>query len=110
MDSNAQIAAELQMGEAARAAGNEGRARVCARRAAGIAARDFLTRRGVRVRNASAFDVLKALAEIPGLDPDLRQSVLHLTLRVTAAFELPVDVDLIAEARRVWTGLAALQD
>jgi hypothetical protein len=106
MDSTSQITVELQMAETARASGNEGRARVCARRAAGIAARDFLARRGVGVRNASAFEVLKVLAETPGLDPDLRRSALHLTLRVTEAFELPVDADLIADARSLCAGLA----
>jgi len=104
-----QITVELQMAEAARASGNEGRARVCARRAAGIAARDFLARRGVRVRNASAYEVLKALADSPSLTPDLRQAVLHLTQRVNDAFELPANVDLISEARRVCIGLASLQ-
>jgi hypothetical protein len=108
MDSHEQVAAELKMAEAARASGNEGRARVCARRAAGVAARDYFARHGVRARTASAYAVLKTLAETSGLAPDLRQAAVHLTLPVTERFELPIDVDLITEARRLCTELASL--
>ncbi len=99
---------ELQAAEDARLAGNEGRARVCARRAAGMAARVFLSRRGVRMHSESAYDLLKQLAQIPGLSPDLRQAAVHLTLRVTESFTLPVDVDLIAEARKLCEELEKL--
>jgi hypothetical protein len=99
------IAAELNNAEHARLAGNEGRARVCARRAAGLAARDFLTRHAVRLRDRSAYAALQALAEFPGLAPDLRIATLHLTTRLTEEFTLPVDADLIADARRLIGGL-----
>jgi hypothetical protein len=99
------IEAELEKAEGARLAGNEGRARVCARRAAGIAARDFLTRQGVRLRDMSAYAALQALAEFPGLTPDLRNTTSHLITRLTEAFTLPMDVDLIADARKLIGGL-----
>lgn len=105
MGLTAEIHAELERAEAARAAGNEGRARVCARRAAGMAARDFLTRREVRLRSASACDALRDLEQFPGLAPHLKQAALHLTMRVTAEFALPVEVDLLAEARKLIGGL-----
>lgn len=92
---------ELAAAALARAAGNEGRARVCARRAAGMAARDFLTRNRVRPRPASAYDALIALAQHPGLAPDLRAAASLLTLRVNEAFALPVAADPIAEARKL---------
>lgn len=98
---NANWKAELEDARRARLEGNEGRARVCARRAAGGAAREFLTRRGVRLRTASAYDALLALAQFPGLAPDLRMAASHLTLRVTEAFSLPIAVDLIAEAEKL---------
>ena len=66
------IETELEKAESARRAGNEGRARVCARRAAGIAARTFLTRHRVRMGDTSAYAALQALAEFPRLSPDLR--------------------------------------
>jgi hypothetical protein len=96
--------AELENAERNRQAGNEGRARVCARRAAGIAARDFLTRHEVRARS-SAYEALLALAEFPGLAPDLQTVAAHLTTHLTGNFTLPIDVDLIVEARKLIGGL-----
>lgn len=94
-----EISAEFQHAEHARARGNEGRARVCARRAAGLAARQYLTRKGIHPPSASAMDLLDMLKDDPLLSPDLKRIVDHLTLRVTEEFKLPVNVDLIAEAR-----------
>ena len=95
------IQAEFNRAEQARANGNEGQARVCARRAAGIAIREYLTRKGVTPSSASAVDLLNLLKADPLLSPDLKLIVDHLTLRVTEEFKLPVDADLIAEARRL---------
>lgn len=97
--------AELENARRSRREGNEGRARVCARRAAGAAARDFLTRRGVRLRTASAYDALRVLEQFPGLAADLRSAASHLTVRVTEEFALPTEVDLIAEAEKLIHGL-----
>ena len=116
MDIRGKILAELEQATGARSAGNEGRARVCARRAAGMAARVFFDRQGVqpldaspdhdgRARNQSAYVLLQTLAEYPGLAPDLRQAAIHLTLRVTEEFTLPVDVDLIADAKNLCSRL-----
>ena len=99
MDWQAQIEAEFEKAEQARALGNEGQARVCARRAAGIAIREYLTRRGVRPPSVSAYDLLNFLKEDPHLSPDLKRIADHLTLRVTEEFKLPVNADLVAEAR-----------
>jgi hypothetical protein len=99
MDWQAQIETELEKAQAARARGNEGQARVCARRAAGIAAREYLERRGVRPPSVSAYDLLNLLKEDPQLSTHLKSIADHLTIRVTEEFKLPVDADLIAEAR-----------
>ena len=99
MDWQAQIEAEFEKAEQARARGNEGQARVCARRAAGIAIREYLTHRGVRPPSVSAYDLLNFLKEDPDLPPDLKRIADHLTLRVTEEFKLPVNADLVAEAR-----------
>lgn len=99
MDIPHQIRYELEQARAARLAGNEGRARVCARRAAGIAARDFLARNRVPLRSHSALDALHALAQFPDLPPDLLTAAIHLTVRVTEEFTLPGNADLIADAR-----------
>jgi hypothetical protein len=103
-DLNVEIEAELEKGLQARLAGNEGRARVCARRAAGIAARDFLARKDVQVKG-NAYEVLKTLEAFPGLSSDLQSAASHLTMRVSEEFTLPAGIDLILEARKLIGGL-----
>ena len=98
-DSSTRIELEFERASQARAQGNEGQARVCARRAAGIAIRDHLTRRGIRPPSTSAYDLLNLIKEDALLSPDLKIAADHLTLRVTEEFKLPVEADLIAEAR-----------
>lgn len=100
MDWQQNIEAEFEKAKEARARGNEGQARVCARRAAGIAVREYLSRRGIRPASASAYDLLNFIKEDPLLPPDLKQVADHLTVRVTEEFKLPVDVDLVAEAKQ----------
>lgn len=105
MEITPEIQTEFEMAQASRSAGNEGRARVCARRAAGIAARRFLDQRGVHLNSGSAYQALHMLATFPGLAPDLKQVALHLTLQVTAEFILPEKINLISEARKLIGGL-----
>jgi HEPN domain-containing protein len=104
-DWKAQLELEFERAEAARARGNEGQTRVCARRAAGIAIREYYARRGQSVRTPSAYDLLQLLTDEPRLSPDLKQAAAYLTLRVTEEFKLPVDVDLLNEARKLCDGL-----
>ena len=99
------LQSEFERAEAARTRGNEGQARVCARRAAGIAIREYYARRGQSVRTPSAYDLLQLLAEEPHLSPDLKQAAAYLTLRVTEEFKFPVDVDLLDEAHKLCDGL-----
>lgn len=94
-----EIEAEFAKAARARGQGNEGQARVCARRAAGMAVREYLTRRGIRPPSTSAYDLLNLIKEDAHLSPDLRSIADHLTLRVTEEFKLPVDVDLVEEAK-----------
>jgi hypothetical protein len=99
MDWQTEIDAEFKKAEQARARGNEGQARVCARRAAGVAVREYLSRQGIRPPSVSAYDLLNTLKNDARLSSDLQQIAGHLTLRVTEEFELPVNADLVAEAR-----------
>lgn len=105
MNFQKQIEQEFALAEQARARGNEGQARVCARRAAGIAIREYLTRRGIRPPSASAYDLLNLLKDDPLLSPDLKRFADHLTLRVTEEFKLPIEADLLAEARQLCDAL-----
>ncbi len=95
------LQAEFDRAAQARTKGNEGQARVCARRAAGIAIREYLTRQGTPPSTLSAVDLLTLLKDDPLLSSDLKLIVDHLTLRVTEEFKLPVDADLVAEARKL---------
>ena len=104
-DWKASLEKEFQMAANARARDNEGQARVCARRAAGIAIREYLARRGIKPRSPSAVELLKTLIDLPDAPAAARRSAEYLTLRVNEAFELPAGVDLIREARRLCEAL-----
>jgi HEPN domain-containing protein len=94
-----QLKAEFDKATQARIKKNEGQSRVCARRAAGVAIREYFNRRETQPPNTSAIDLLNLLKEQPHLPADIREIVEHLTLRVTEEFDLPVQADLVAEAR-----------
>ncbi|MEN9562384.1 MAG: hypothetical protein RIR73_628, partial [Chloroflexota bacterium] len=47
----------------------------------------------------SAHDLLNLIKDEPLLPPDLKLVADHLTLRVTEEFKLPIDADLLAEAK-----------
>ncbi len=93
--------AEWQRGLRVRAEGNEGQARVCARRAAGAALREHWRRQGRQRIPPSAYALLKELLTQPELPPEIRRAANLLTLRVNEAFRLPVEADLLVEARRL---------
>jgi len=101
MDLREQIQVELDHADAARLRGNEGRARVCARRAAGIVARQVLEPAGLCPPNAGALDLLKMLRQQSDLSPQALPLIDHLTQTVDQAFRLPAGVDLIADARQL---------
>lgn len=104
-DWESEVRAELEKALQARRRNNEGQARVCARRAAGVAVREYLSRRGIRPTSASAYDLLNRVKDDPALPPDLRQIAEHLTVRVTEEFKLPMNADLVEEARDFCTRL-----
>jgi hypothetical protein len=104
MDSTAwkaQFAAEIERARAARAAGNEGQARVCARRAAGIAIGEYLHRQGLPLPGPSAVVRLEHLLDLPEVTPEALEIAKHLLLRVTEDFTLPVQSDLVADAEQL---------
>jgi hypothetical protein len=89
---------ELQNAREARASGLEGRARVCARRSAGLAIRDYLTEKNGASRHNSLFELIVDKS-IRGLLPiQLVPHLDRLSLRVNQQFQLPDGVDLISEA------------
>src|SRR5512133_1857114 len=90
--------AEIQRAESAREAGNEGQARVCARRAAGIAIREHLARTGSPLAqtadSTSAFDLLEMMRTLPDLPPAARQAVERLLQPVEPGGVFPTEIDL----------------
>ncbi|MBC8505203.1 MAG: hypothetical protein ISR58_03145 [Anaerolineales bacterium] len=92
---------ELEQAQTAREAGNEGKTRVCARRAAGIAIGEYLQRNNIPNSSSSAYNRLQFLASLPDSTPRTRQIAQHLMLRVNEEFKLPIDADLIAETREL---------
>lgn len=105
---HARFSKEIGQAEAARSEGNEGKARVCARRAAGIVAREALRRQGITLSDPSAYVVLRYYNELPELSPNTREIISHFLLRITTDGDLPVKADLIHEAR--WLAQELLSD
>jgi hypothetical protein len=75
--------------------------RVCARRAAGVIAGEYLRRLDRDPPGSSAYDRLRFLFQDPGITPQARDAIQKLLLRVTVEHNLPVQTDLIKEARRL---------
>jgi hypothetical protein len=99
-DARRKIEHELTKGAAARAEGFEGRARVCARRAAGEAVREYMALTSQQAAGSSAYDLLASLRDLPEIPDELRQAASRLLSKVDEAFQLPEGVDLLADA--VW--------
>jgi hypothetical protein len=92
---------EIQQAKFARHSGNEGRARVCARRAASLLISEYLTRQGLPVPSPSAQDRIRYLSALPGLPPAVYEITEHLLMHVDQTFNLPAHIDLIAEVERL---------
>jgi hypothetical protein len=92
---------EIEQAEEARARGNEGMARVCARRAAGIVVGEYLRLHGLPTPGPSAYDRLRYLRDLPDVTPGARDAAEHLLMRISVDGELPTGVDLLHEARRM---------
>lgn len=94
------VITELKRALAARNAGNEGKARVCARRAAGWIASEYLRRINNPVQTPSAITLLKKLGE-EEISPEISEMVGYFLIHVNPERQLPLNVDLIAEARQL---------
>lgn len=90
---------ELAWGEKARQGGFEGRARVCARRAAATAVREYFRIKAILIPGTSAVDVLEALLVVEGIPEEVRQAAQRLLLRVDEDYSLPDNIDLLADSR-----------
>jgi hypothetical protein len=91
---------ELATAAAVRERGNEGMARVCARRAAGAAVGEYLQRNQLPNPN-TAYDRLRWLAANPEISPEIQALAGRFLVRITPEHELPIDADLLADARKL---------
>ncbi len=96
---------ELELAYQARRQGNEGRARVCARRMAGILLTEFFRRKGIELPSMNALGYIRYSVTSPWISEDLRETLRHFTLKVDEKFTLPPHIDLIAEAEWLKTRL-----
>jgi len=92
---------EMRQAEKARFDKNEGRARVCARRAAGILIGAYLSRRKIPKPGISVIERFRVLENLPDISTETKQIIHHLLLRVDHEHTLPAAVDLIVEVRQL---------
>lgn len=90
---------ELGRGRKARSEGNEGMARVCARRAAGIVVRAYYDQQGKALPGSNIMRHLKTLYESDDEPQPVRDVCRHFTLQITEEHVLPGDVDLIEDVQ-----------
>ena len=105
----ARVRAELALADEARASGNEGRARVCARRAASWTVKEYLARKGIEFERVSGYGHINFLAQSELVGAEVKEVLGHMTLSMakddpagdSPAGESywPLEADLVAEAR-----------
>ncbi len=95
------IEVELDLAEKSRREGYEGRARVCARRAAAIAIREYFVRHRIPEVPGNALGLIQAVKSLPDIPQEMRRLAEILLLRVDEDFQLPPEIDLIAAARKL---------
>lgn len=101
---------ELEAAQHARRDGNEGRARVCARRAAGWA---VLNRRRARHEDTDEQNALRALmwlAHQEDTPEALAAAARRLTTRIRPDYSLPFEQDPLEDARAIVQAMAAESD
>lgn len=98
------IESELILAQRSRDSGNEGRSRVCARRAAGWAIQEYMRRQGEVLPTTNALDSIKFFAARDGLPKEVLDVLHHLTIKLEKdsldedAYYPIQDVDLVKEA------------
>lgn len=109
MEWKAAVDRELATARAAEGRGNQGMARVCARRAAGWAAAAWLDARGQALETPSVLEQLRQLAAVGDLPARGDEIIRHLLTYKTKhdmsdineESHFPLDVDLVAEAEEL---------
>jgi hypothetical protein len=92
------IKLELDQADLLRAQGREGRARVCARRAAGWAVAVFRQQRSGVETHPNAYHQLRWVQKLEDMPIELRKAADRLTTHVTLSHELPHREDPLKDA------------
>ena len=90
-----EVETELISARAARAAGNEGKARVCARRAAGKALRT------AGLSSGPPLAAIRLFLDSHKLPHDVQEACSHLLLTVNEEYRLADGIDLIADSEKI---------
>jgi hypothetical protein len=107
------ISQELKLARQSQASGNQGRARVCARRAAGWAIQEHLRRQGISLQSNNALDHIKYFSTQAGHSQQVYAILQHLTVKMEkesldSDSYYPIQgVDLVSEAH--WLAEEMLQ-
>jgi hypothetical protein len=96
-----QIRLELEQAQRFRTQGMEGRARVCARRAAGWAVTALRQQRTGVESHRNAYQQLRWFQKLEDIPIDLRKAAERLTIRVTPSHELPHREDPLKDAQMI---------
>jgi hypothetical protein len=99
---------EIEHATSARINGNEGMARVCARRAAGIVVGEYLNRLGYSNLANSAYDRLSLFNSLPVVDQKYKDIANHFLLKVNLDYQLPLEADLIRDV--IWLEKSLLSE
>jgi hypothetical protein len=104
----ARIERELAAAEEARKAGNEGKARVCARRAVAVASEAWLARLPVRRWGGDAMEHLRQIQQEASFPLPIRQAAERLSTAVPQRDSAPFTTDPTTEARLIIAHLSSM--
>lgn len=94
-------AAEITAAHNALKAGLPGRARVAARRAAGISLAAYNRWVGITADTHNYYDLLRSYSTHPGIPEEIREIAGRLCQRVNEQHSLPDHYDLVADAEKI---------
>jgi hypothetical protein len=92
---------EIAMARKARSEGNEGRARVCSRRASGFAVREYLLQHHHLETGLTLSALLTDVSVRLKVPSECTMYLDHMILRVNEDYQLPDGIDLIEDAENL---------
>ena len=105
-----QIGKELAAARDALNIGNDGKARVCARRAAGQAITWFISRNTRQGWGADAMNQLHHLKDDQSFPQEVRDAAMRLTTKISERFTYPFTTSPIEDARLIIDSITFLMD